>query len=106
MKLCCDENIRRGITTVLEQEGHDVIRVQDVLELGSEDQEILEFCRETDRILVTNDEDFFDFDTHPGVLFLDEQRASPRDVATAVRRIERQVTDVADQVWHIPDGWV
>ena len=76
MKLCCDENIKRSITTILDQEGHDVVRVQDELDLGDADRTVLEFCRETDRILLTNDDDFFDFETHPGILFLDEQRTS------------------------------
>jgi predicted nuclease of predicted toxin-antitoxin system len=78
MKLCCDENIKRSITTILDQEGHDVVRVQDELDLGDTDRTVLEFCRETDRILLTNDDDFFDFETHPGILFLDEQRTSTR----------------------------
>lgn len=62
MKLCCDENIKRSITNLLEQEGY------------------------------------------PGVLFLDEQRASPRTVVTAIQRIERRVTETAGQVWHVPNG--
>ena len=37
MKICCDENIKRSITDLLEQEGYDVVRVQDELELGFED---------------------------------------------------------------------
>jgi predicted nuclease of predicted toxin-antitoxin system len=81
MKRCCDENIKRSITTLLEQEGYDIVRVQDEHEPGFEDEAIVRFCRETDRVLLTNDDDFFEFDEHPGVLFLDEQRASPRSVS-------------------------
>ena len=106
MKLCCDENIKRSITTILDQEGHDVVRVQDELDLGDTDRTVLEFCRETDRILLTNDDDFFDFETLPGILVLNEQRTSPRTVATAIQRIDRRVPDVSDQVWHLPNGWV
>lgn len=105
MRLCADENIKRRIPTILRQEGHDVVRVQDALELGYDDQRIVEFCRGQDRVILTNDDDFFEFDTHPGILFLDEQRASPRTVATAVQRIDRLVPDVTGQVWHVPDGW-
>lgn len=60
MKLCCDENIKRSITTLLEQEGYDVVRVQDELELGFKDEAIVRFCRKTDRILLTSDDDFFE----------------------------------------------
>jgi len=71
MKLCCDENIKRSITNLLEQEGYDVVRVQEQLELGFEDRAIVEFCRENNRVLLTTDDDFFEFDQRPGVLFLD-----------------------------------
>ena len=106
MKLCCDENIKRSVTALLAQEGHDVVRVQDEFELGSEDRALIEFCRDRDRVLLTNDDDFFSFDDHPGVLFLTSQQTPPRDVATALRRIDRQVPDPADRVWHVPDGWL
>lgn len=106
MRICCDENIKRSITSVLRQEGHDVVRVQDVLDLGDEDDEIVAFCREEGPVLLTNDADFFQYDSHPRVLFLHEQRASPRRVVTAVRRINRAAPDLGNQVWHVPDGWV
>lgn len=106
MKICSDENIKRSITTLLEQEGYDVVRVQDELEIGFEDEAIVRFCREANRVLLTNDDDFFEFNDHPGILFLDEQRTPPRTVVTAVQRIDRHVADTADQVWHVPDGWV
>jgi len=78
MRLCCDENIKRSITNLLAQEGYDAVRVQDELELGFEDEAIIRFCREESRVLLTNDDDFFEFEDHPGVLFLAEQRTPPR----------------------------
>jgi predicted nuclease of predicted toxin-antitoxin system len=53
MKLCCNENIKRSITDLLEQEGYDVVRVQDELELGFEDEAVVRFCRENHRVLLT-----------------------------------------------------
>jgi predicted nuclease of predicted toxin-antitoxin system len=106
MKLCCDENIKRSIVQILSQEGHDVVRVQDRLELGFSDSEIIAFCRESDRVLLTNDDDFFRFNTHPGILFLVDQQTSPRVVVTAIGCIERYVPEIAGHVWHVPDGWV
>lgn len=105
MRLCCDENVKRSVTSLLRQEGHDVVRVQDELELGDGDAEIVAFCRETDRVLLTNDDDFFEFDDC-GVLFLTEQGAPPREVATAIQRIDRHSDRAADRVWHVPNGWV
>ncbi|MFP8951756.1 DUF5615 family PIN-like protein [Natrialbaceae archaeon A-arb3/5] len=106
MKRCVDENIKRSLTELLEQEGYDVVRVQDELELGFEDAGIVTYCQDSERVLLTNDDDFFEFEEHPGVLFLVEQRTPPRDAVTAIRRIDRHVDDLRGRVWHVPDGWV
>lgn len=106
MRICVDENVKRSLTTLLEQEGYDVVRVQDELELGFEDEAIVAFCRESERILLTNDDDFFAFDDHPGVLFLAEQRTPAREAVLAIQRIDRYVNDLHGRVWHVPDGWV
>lgn len=107
MKLLCDENIKTSILTLLRQEGHDVTKVQDTLEIGDDDEDIIEHCRTDDRVLLTNDDDFFAFDYHSGILYLDEQTAPPRAVATAIRNIERHLpTDVLrETVVHVPNGW-
>ena len=107
MRLLCDENIKTSILNLLRQEGHDVTRVQDELEIGFDDDDIIEHCRSEHRVLLTNDEDFFAFDHHSGILYLDEQTASPRTVATATRNIERHLpADVLrETVVHVPNGW-
>lgn len=105
MNILSDENIKHSITELLSQEGHDVVRVQDALALGFSDSEIIQFCRNESRVLLTNDDDFISFTDHPGIFFLDEQMTKARTVATAIGRIERTVPDVADHVWHVPDGW-
>lgn len=107
MRLLCDENIKQTIYNLLRQEGHDVIRVQDEFDQATPDDELVQFCREEGRVLLTNDEDFFSFETHAGVLYLTEQTASPRAVATAVQKIEQYVgeDELAERVLHVPDGW-
>lgn len=108
MKLLCDENVRGSIVRLLEQEGYDVERVQDSLIVGFEDADIVEYCRSDRRVLLTNDDDFFEFDSHSGILFLTEQRVPPRDVVAALQRIERHVDrpTLKNRVLHVPDGWV
>lgn len=107
MRLVCDENVRYSIANVLRQEGHDVERVRDALTTGDADAAIVEYCRESGRVVLTNDDDFLTVDDHAGVLFLDEQRAPPREVAVAVQRVERYVgsSPFDGQVFHVPDGW-
>lgn len=81
--------------------------MQDEFDPATPDSELVRFCREEDRVLLTNDEDVFSFETHPGVMFLTEQTASSRAVATAIRRIEQYVgeDELTGQVVHVPDGW-
>ena len=81
MNLACDENIKTSIT---------------------------EYRRENGRVLLTNDDDFFDFETHPGILFLAYQTTPARDVANAIRHIDRQFSadGLENTVLHVPDGWV
>lgn len=107
MNLACDENIKTSITDLLAQEGHDVVRIQDI-ELGIDDGEVIEYCREDGRVLLTNDDDFFDFDAYPGILFLARQTTAPRDVANAVRHIDQQLSgdELEGTVLHVPDGWI
>jgi len=107
MNLVVDENIKASVTDLLRQEGHDVVRVQDV-ELGIGDSDVISYCRNERRVLLTNDDDFFDFDTHPGVLFLTHQTASAREVVNAIRHVERQFSadELDGLVLHVPDGWV
>jgi len=42
----------------LQQQGWDVIRVSQVLPMGASDDEILEFARREDRVVITQDLDF------------------------------------------------
>lgn len=107
MRLLCDENVRRSIYNVLSKEGHDVVRVQDELDIGFGDVELVQFCRDEDRILLTNDDVFFRFDDHTGVLLLVRQTAAPRSVATAVRRIESLVgvASLEGRVLHVTGEW-
>jgi len=81
--------------------------VQDV-ELGIGDSDVIEYCSEERRVLLTNDDDFFDFDFHPGVLFLNRQTTHARVVANAVRHIEQQfpAAELEGTVLHVPNGWV
>ena len=106
MKLLCDENIKTSILNLLGQESHDTTRVQSALEIGFDDEDIIEHCRSNDRVL-TNDEDFFAFDHHSGILYLDEQATPPRTVATAIRNIDRHLPEdvLRTTVVHVPNGW-
>lgn len=82
LRLLLDENVERDLASYLEKAGHDVQRVVDVEALGpeSDDDEVVAFARERDRLVLTYDEDFVDpdvADRHAGVLYVPNQHCPP-----------------------------
>jgi len=111
VRLLADEHIPPAFVSALRGEGHDVALVGDDVASGTDDSEVLEYARETDRVILSEDTDFRGADaelvveSHPGVLAC-ETAASPGAVATAVRRIEALVDDTEDTVLFVPGDWV
>lgn len=64
LRLLLDEDTERALAPKLTEDGHDVERVAtvDALGTGSDDREVCEYALETDRIVVSHDDDFL---THP-----------------------------------------
>ncbi|MBN3896675.1 MAG: DUF5615 family PIN-like protein [Nostoc sp. NOS(2021)] len=58
IRLLADMNISPQTVAVLQGEGWDIIRVSDVLPATTSDLEILEFARQENRVVVTQDLDF------------------------------------------------
>ena len=58
IKLLADMNISPQTVTALQGEGSDIIRVSDVMSGTASDLEILEFARQENRVIVTQDLDF------------------------------------------------
>ncbi|MEH1850863.1 MAG: DUF5615 family PIN-like protein [Nostoc sp.] len=58
IKLLADMNISPQTVAALQGEGWDIIRVSDVLRVTTSDLEILEFARQENRVVVTQDLDF------------------------------------------------
>lgn len=111
MRLLADEHVPPAFVSALRGEGHDVAVVGDEIALGAPDSKLLEYARGTDRVILSEDTDFYGADdelvveSHPGVLACD-MAASPGVVATAIRRIETLVETTEDTVLFIPGGWV
>lgn len=82
------------------------MRVVDALEATATDADILEYARETDAIVMTNDaKDFTRFDNHPGVIIVPQTGSSAGEVAAAVSRIERLVPNLSDQILYATE-WI
>jgi len=58
MQFLADMNISPKTVGALRQYGWDIIRVSQFLSVNASDQEILEYARQEDRIVITQDLDF------------------------------------------------
>lgn len=107
LELLFDENVHVAILHYLEQEGYDAKTVQDEPGKGSGDDEIMDYCRDTRRVLLTNDSDFLNHEKHPGILFIQRQRTPPRKIAASIKTIDRHLEqkDLKNLVLHLPGDW-
>jgi predicted nuclease of predicted toxin-antitoxin system len=58
IRLLADMNISPQTVAFLRQRGWDIIRIPEVLPATASDREILEFARQQERVIVTQDLDF------------------------------------------------
>ena len=61
MKFLVDENVRKEVVGFLKFGDHDILEVTP----GSEDKEIAQLAKETNRIILTHDQHFADILTYP-----------------------------------------
>lgn len=108
MRLLCDHHVPPRFRTAFADEPWlDAVTVADALGGDADDTEIATFAAETNRIVFTNDDDFFQ---HPGdyglILYEQRQRPSASAVVTALQAIAAAYDDHATIVEYVPDGWV
>lgn len=77
MRLVADEHIPPAFVTAVRGEGYDVTAVGGAVNLGSEDDTILDYAREENRVVLSEDSDFRGADPnlnltdHPGIFACD-----------------------------------
>ena len=110
MRLLADEHVPTAFMSALAGEGHDVAAVGDGIALSADDRVLLEYARETDRVILSQDTDFRGADPElndepqPGVLACDPT-AKPGEIATAVRRIDAVADDLSETVLYVSGDW-
>jgi predicted nuclease of predicted toxin-antitoxin system len=87
MKLYLDQMFRVELAELLRAEGHDVLWAGETGQATADDDEILQFAVEDERVLVTMDQHFGDWatlplDRHTGVIRV---KAHPTTTANAAR---------------------
>lgn len=111
MKIIADEHIPPAFVSALRSMGYDVEAVGDTVRLGAEDQNILDYAREDQRVILTEDSDFqganpeLDLSDHPGILACDTG-AKPGDIAAAIQEIDRVSDQLNDSIIFIPKNWI
>lgn len=112
LRLLLDEDTERRLAEYLENGGHDVERVVDVGDLGpgAKDVEVREYARQTDRILVTHDDDHDSVSPteHAGVFYCPNQRLSSFDVYRIIDAITSSYpsVDSMQPVVYLTESWL
>jgi len=110
-RLLADENVERATVTYLRQLDHDVERLDDVdaLGLGAEDESIARYAGEHDRVILTQDDDFFtelDIANTAGVLYQRDQTLSTREVAHAVHEMAQYIDQSDVTLEYVSGDWL
>ncbi len=110
-RILADENVERATVSYLQKLGHDVERLDDVTELGlgAEDESIARYAREYDRLILTQDDDFFtelDIEDSVGILFQQDQTLSTREVGDAVHEMSQYLDQSDITLEYVSGHWL
>ncbi|MFB6145702.1 MAG: DUF5615 family PIN-like protein [Candidatus Nanohaloarchaea archaeon] len=78
--LIADEDIPRPIIEKLRRRGFSVFSVDEEMK-GSLDEDIVEKANDLNQPIVTFDSDFFEYGSHPGILYITQRTNYDRIVA-------------------------
>jgi predicted nuclease of predicted toxin-antitoxin system len=111
-RILADENVDQPLVTGLREAGHDVEHVDQhpALGKGTDDGTIAARAIETDRLLLTNDDDFlreFDADDRPPLLFIDSGDMADSEIRAIVEEIASSVPQSEiDDVLFVSRNWL
>jgi uncharacterized protein with PIN domain len=69
-RILVDENLDPQTVLFCRNRGHDAVHVEETLGKGTDDEEIAEYARNEDYVVVTNDRDFLDPERNRGLTVL------------------------------------
>jgi len=110
-RILADENIESATIHYLQKLDHDVERIGgvDELEFGTDDRCIIEYARNTDRLILTQDDDFFtqfDIEKTAGVLFQTDQTLSAREVGDIVHELSQYLDQSTVTLEYVSRAWL
>jgi len=110
-RIVAHEHVELPTRRYLRQFGHDVEWIGDVSELGlsSSDEDIAAYSLAEDRLVLTQDDDFFlklDLSDSAGILFQRDQLLSARQVGDIVDAMSRYVPQADVQLEFVSENWL
>ncbi|ESS03952.1 MAG: protein of unknown function DUF82 [uncultured archaeon A07HR67] len=110
-RILADENVEQATINYLRKLGHDVewIGGVDELGLGADDESIATYGRETDRLILTQDDDFFaqlNIGETAGILFQKDQRLSAREVGDIVHELSEYIDQSEMTLEYVSRNWL
>jgi len=110
-RILADENVEQATINYLRKLDHDIEWLGDVPELGlgTADEAIARYASESDRLLLTQDDDFFtelDIDRTAGVLFQEDGTLSAREVGDVVHELSEYVDQSMVTLEYVSRNWL
>lgn len=110
-RILADENVELATVEYLRTAGNDVERIVDVPELGlgAEDQAIARYARQQDRLILTQDDDFFtelDVADTAGVCFQRDQSLSASEVGAIVETMAQYLDQSDVTLEYVSSAWL
>jgi predicted nuclease of predicted toxin-antitoxin system len=110
-RILADENVEQATINYLRKLGHDVEWVGDIeeLDLGADDRAIATYGRETNRLVLTQDDDFFtqfDIEDTAGILFQRDQTLSGREVGDVVHELSEHIDQSDVTLEYVSRNWL
>jgi predicted nuclease of predicted toxin-antitoxin system len=110
-RILADENVEQATTNYVRKLGHDVEWIGDIdrLGLGADDEEIMRYGRETNRLVLTQDDDFFTriaVEDTAGILFQKDQTLSAREVGDVVHELSEYIDQSDVMLEYVSRNWL
>ena len=103
----CDENVKRAILNGLKARAIIAYSVEEENLKGASDEKIFEYCISNNRVLLTNDDDFFRLankSNHSGIIFIKTQFAAIGDIIMSIVKLAdtRSEKDFENAIFFVP----
>ena len=107
MRLLCDHNVAAKYVEAFEQtDDISVTTVADELSPEATDEAIARFAKQCDSVVLTTDDDFFEYADVCGVLIYSQiSDPTPGDILDAVVAIDKAYTSPHEITETIPERW-